>query len=130
MALEFFDESLVVEYVHVQRDEVVKENGILKEIIPLAIVGKKESLESKSLESIYLKTMESVLPMIVSNIAEKDAEVLVASEVEILNVYLYKELSKKNVKIMCVSQKCVLDKFSDLIICEMSMSPIRIVKNA
>lgn len=87
MSAEFYSVATVVyEFVHVKRKSPIKQNGVLKTLIPIAIVGSKDSMQGKSLSSLYDDTLESSLPIIVRDLSTNNSNVLFVSDSRLVDL--------------------------------------------
>ena len=58
--------SIAVEYVYSKRERPQVENGVVKEIVPFAVVGKKKRMSGEAIKNLHWKSMEGAIADIVS----------------------------------------------------------------
>ena len=91
----------------------MKENGVLKNIFPVAIVGKPKDLENKALKSLYEANLETALPQILCSLSINCSEVIFISESFVQDVSCKDDtcVSNKSVDITYVCDEQLMDKF-------------------
>ena len=108
MLLEFHCDKSVVEFVTMKRKEPLHENGILKTLLHVAIVGKKSFLQTKSLKSYYDGEIDDVLPELKCELAGEKSEVLYVSEKEVKDLECKHHNCDKNLDVTYISDSDAL----------------------
>ena len=106
-------EKLKIEYIFYKREKAVKENGILKDFAPMAIVGEKKYLAEKSIKMVYMEKKEEALSIITSSLAGKGASVVLVSEDSIFDIDPKYHMLKKDIGILYVSNSDNLKKLGE-----------------
>ena len=113
MAIEFHEEGTSLDYVYARRDVPKKENGIMKTLVPIAVVGRKAHLETKNLQCIYDCNFADALPKIVSSLADADSKVVFLSDSNIIDLDKNCDLSIKSIETTYVNESDILENFED-----------------
>ena len=109
-----FYENAVYELIYVKRKEPKKENGVIKTIFPLAVVGQAKDLQNKSLNSLYDCTLEIALPKIICALTVDYSEVMFISESLIKDMSCNEENCEhqsKKIEITYIGNQDLLNEF-------------------
>ena len=106
--------GVIVEKIFVKNDKPEIVNGVKREIVPILLVGQKESLIDKDVLNFYPNNLKEALPVIVRSLAEVGDSLLsvFSEDLGVINVDPGLILKRRGVSICYVSTEDLLKKFS------------------
>ena len=110
------EDDIIVSFVYVKMEKPAQEDGIMKEITPIAIFGHKDYFKNKDLKNFYNFPLKQALQFILKDlVATKERVLYTFSESGRFEVDVLGSLKRKGVQVSYMAVQDVLTEIEDVI---------------